>query len=157
MRKYGTQRGFTIVEIMSVVAIMGVLAILVLPSVKINTIRAKMAEAVIAFAPCRAIITEIYLSGGDPPSDGVWGCEIAANASTYVDQIQTTPEGIVKVHLHGFNDLRLDFHTLTLAPLDATGNLATGGGAQVARWRCGSPADETDVPAQYLPSTCQGG
>jgi len=158
MRKYGTQRGFTIVEVMGVVAIMGVLAVLVIPAVKINTIRAKMAEVIYAFGPCKAMITEVYLSGGDPPaSDNSWGCEVGGGASTYVDAIKTTSEGKITVVLHGFNgDGRFDTHQVTLTPLDNTGNVMSGGGI-VARWRCGLPADDTDVAAQYLPSSCRGG
>jgi len=156
MRRYGTQGGFTIVEIMAVVAIIGVLAVIVLPSVKANTIRVKMSEALLNFSGCKAIITEVYLSGGDSPGGGNWGCEVAANASTYVDNITTTDEGVITVWLHGFGDLRLNTHRLSLTPLDATGNVMTGGG-YVARWRCGSPADGTDVPAQFLPASCRGG
>jgi|SRR5262249_20048894 len=159
MRKYGTQRGFTIVEIMGVVAIMGILAVIVLPTIKTNAIRAKMAEVILAFGPCKQMITEVYLTGGDPPAPGAsWGCEVGPNASTYVDQVTTTNEGVIIVQLHGFNDLRFNSHQVSLAPLDNTGNLTTGG--QVARWRCGSPSDPgggTDVLPQYLPASCRGG
>jgi len=157
MRKFGTQRGFTIVEIMAVVAIMGVLAVLVMPTIKVNTIRAKMAEVILAFAPCKQMISEVYLSGGDPPdSDDSWGCEVAANASKYVDRIKTTSEGKITVILHGFNDGRFDTMQVTLTPLDNTGNLISGGGIPVARWRCGSVVDSTDVLPQYLPASCRG-
>jgi hypothetical protein len=116
-----------------------------------------MSEAILAFAPCKAMITELYASGGDPPDlADSWGCEIPSNASTYVDSVHTSPEGVITVWLHGFNDGRLDVHRLTLAPLDNTGNLVTGGGSPVVRWRCGSPIDLTDVAAQYLPSSCRG-
>lgn len=158
MRKYGTQRGFTIIEIMGVVAIIGILLILVVPSVKMNAIRAKMSEVILAFDPCKQMISEVYLSGGDPPAPGTnWGCEVGPNASTYVDQVTTTNEGVIIVQLHGFNDGRFNTHQVTLAPLDSTGNLTSGG--PVARWRCGSPADPgggTDVLPQYLPASCRG-
>jgi len=157
MRKYGKQRGFTIIEIMGVVAIIGILLILVLPSIKINAVRTKMAEVILAFGPCKAMVTEVYLSGGDPPDADSWGCEIASNATTYVDSIHTSAEGKITVWLHGFGDLRLDVHKLTLTPLDNTGSIVQAGGTGVARWRCGSPADDTDVPAQFLPASCRGG
>ena len=156
MRKYGTQRGFTIVEIMGVVAIMGILAVITLPTIKTNAIRAKMAEVIFAFGPCKQLITEVYLSGGDPPaSGGQWGCEVGPNASTYVDQVTTTAERTIIVSLRGFNDGRFNSHQVTLASLDATGNLTSGG--PVMRWRCGSPIDTTDVLPQYLPASCRGG
>jgi type IV pilus assembly protein PilA len=82
MRRYKSQAGFTIIELMGVIAIIGVLAAVALPSIKSNAIRAKMSEAIIAFGSCKAMITEVYLSGGDQPDavDG-WGCEIQSNAS----------------------------------------------------------------------------
>jgi type IV pilus assembly protein PilA len=153
MRKYGKQSGFTIIELMGVVAIIGILAIIVLPSIKSYTVRAKMSEALLAFGPCRATITEVLLSGDDSPVGGQWGCEVASNFSTYVDSIQTTDTGVIVITLHGFSDGRLDSKQLTLAPLDNTGTV----GGVPARWRCGSPLDNTEVPAQFLPASCRGG
>jgi type IV pilus assembly protein PilA len=155
MRKYGRQGGFTIVEIMSVIGVMGVLAVLVIPSIKMNTVRVKVSEAILAFSGCKATISEIYLSGDDSPGGGNWGCEVAANASQYVDNIQTSDEGMITIWLHGFNDPRLDIHKISLTPLDVNGNIMTGGG-QIALWRCGSVADATDLSIQYLPASCRG-
>ena len=157
MRKYGTQRGFTIVEIIAVVAIIGILAILVLPTIRVNSVRVKMAEVILATGPCKQMITELYLSGGESPGGDQFGCEQPGpNVTTYVDSVHTTDEGVIKVSLHGFGDGRLDSRTLTLAPLDNTGNYASGGGAGVARWRCGSPVEGTDIQIQYLPASCRG-
>ena len=155
-RTNSRQGGFTIVELMIVIMIIGVLAALVLPNVKANATRARMSEAILALAPCKNAVTELYNSGGDPPGAGNWGCEVNAEASQYVDSIQTSPEGIIKASLRGFNDLRINTHDLTLAPLDNTGNLPPGGGSTVRSWRCGSGLDGTDVPVQFLPGSCRG-
>jgi type IV pilus assembly protein PilA len=149
-----SQAGFTIVEIMIVTMVIGVLAALVLPSVRSNAARARMSEAILALSTCKSAVTELYNSGGDPPGAGNWGCE-ASNVSVYVDSITTDDIGVIKASLRGFNDLRIDFHDLTLAPLDNTGNLPAPGGL-VRSWRCGSPIDLTSVPPQYLPGTCRG-
>jgi type IV pilus assembly protein PilA len=157
MRKTRSQAGFTIIEVMLVTMIIGVLAAMVLPSVRLNTARVKVSEALLAAGPCKNTVAEIYISGGDPPALGSWGCEITSNASTYVDSVNIVDDfGTIEVSLRGFNDLRIDFHNLTLAPLDNTGNLPSSTGIQVRRWRCGSQVDGTDVPAQFLPSTCKG-
>ena len=156
MRSYRKQGGFTIVEIMSVVAIMGILAILVLPSIRVNTVRVKMSEALLAFAPCKNAVSEIYQTGGDPPADGVWGCEIDTNASQYVDQVKVDPIGKITLSLHNFGDGRIDTLELTLMPLDNTGNPPSGNGSPVRFWRCGSIPDGTQVPSQFLPATCRG-
>jgi type IV pilus assembly protein PilA len=155
MRRHG-QTGYTIIEVLIVTLIMGVLASLALPSIRVNTVRVKMSEALLAFGTCRNMITEIYQSDGVPPGDGVWGCEIDKDASRYVDSVKVDPVGTITVSLRGFNDLRIDFHDLTLAPLDNTGNLPSGNGAPIRRWRCGSFIDLTSVPAQFLPNSCRG-
>src|SRR5207247_9485155 len=98
------QAGFTIVELMIVIMIIGVLAAIVLPNVRANAARARMSEAILALAPCKNAVTELYNSGGDPPGAGQWSCEISADASQYVDSIQTSPEGIIKASLRGFTD-----------------------------------------------------
>jgi len=155
MRRTNSQAGFTIVELMIVVMIIGVLAALVLPSIRANAVRVRMAEAILALDTCKNVISELYNSGGDPPGAGNWSCE-ATNVSTYVDSITTTEEGVIRASLRGFNDLRIDFHDLTLAPLDNFGNLPAPG-TIIRSWRCGSPADSTTpVPSQYLPGSCRG-
>ncbi len=142
---------------MIVIMVIGVLAAIILPNVRLNAARARMSEAILALTPCKNAVTELYNSGGDPPGAGNWGCEIDADASQYVYSIATSPEGVIKASLRGFNDLRINNHDLTLAPLDNTGNLPAPGGL-VRSWRCGSPTDwtGTDVPAQFLPGTCRG-
>ena len=158
-RTNNRQGGFTIVELMIVIMIIGVLAAIVLPGIRSNAIRARMSEAILALSPCKNAVTELYNSGGDPPGAGNWGCEIGTDASQYVDSISTDDVGVIKASLRGFNDLRIDFHNLTLAPIDNTGNLPAPGGL-VRSWRCGSPSPTdfggTDVPAQYLPGSCRG-
>lgn len=150
------QAGFTIVEVLIVVVIIGVLATLILPSIKLNTVRVKMSEAILAFAPCRLAVSEIYQGGGDPPADGVWGCEIAKEASQYVDQVKVDDLGKITISLRAALDPRVNTLELTMQPIDNTGSAASGNGAPLRSWRCGSFADGSQVPIQYLPSTCRG-
>jgi type IV pilus assembly protein PilA len=155
-RTNSRQAGFTIVELMIVIMVIGVLAAIVLPSIRSNAVRARMSEAILALSPCKNAVSELYNSGGDPPGPGNWGCE-TSNASIYVDTIDTNDVGVIKASLRGFNDLRIDFHDITLAPLDNTGNTPAPGSI-VTAWRCGSPSDwtGTTVPSQYLPGSCRG-
>ena len=157
MKRTYNQGGFTIVEIMIVTMIIGVLAALVLPSIRVETARVKMSEALLAFGTCRNMVSELYNSGGESPGAGNWGCEsvVGTPVSVYVDFVTTFDDGGIKVSLRGFNDPRIDTHDLTLTPLDNTGNRAVDGSV-VRRWRCGSVADGTDVPPKYLPGTCRG-
>ncbi|HET7199786.1 MAG TPA: pilin [Burkholderiales bacterium] len=154
-----SQAGFTIIEIMIVVMIIGVLAAIVLPNVRSYAVRAKMSEAMLALAPCKDVVSEVYQSQSGLPDAGSWGCE-GTNVSTYVSQVDTTEFGTIRVMLRGFNDGRLDSHEITLAPLDSSGNLPTGPDFTVRSWRCGSPVDGTDILPRYiplyLPAGCRG-
>jgi type IV pilus assembly protein PilA len=152
-----TQGGFTLIEVLLVVVIMGVLTSLVLPSVRQSAAQAKVSEALLAFSECKNTVSEVYMSVGSAPADGVWGCEHETGpVSKYVGTIRTSPEGIIKVDIDGVRDLRLDHHTITLEPLDAAGNLMADGMGAVRRWRCGNPTAGTDLDPKYLPSSCRG-
>jgi len=156
MRRHG-QSGFTIIEIMIVVAIISVLASIALPAIRVNTVRVKLSEAILAFATCRTTISEIYQSDGEPPPDGVWNCEVDKDASRYVYSVSVDPIGKVTIVLQGFFDPRIDTRDLTLQPLDSTGNPPSGNGAPIRIWRCGAVADGTDSTLlPYLPNSCRG-
>src|SRR5206468_10402660 len=70
------QQGFTLIELMIVVAIIGILAAVALPAYQDYTIRAKMSEVVLGMAGCRTPITEVYQSGSSAPGANNWGCEV---------------------------------------------------------------------------------
>ena len=87
------QKGFTLIELMIVVAIIGILAAIALPAYQDYTKRAKMSELILAASACRTTITEIYQSAN---SARLPGCQLVrlrvvrASASKYVASIVTT-------------------------------------------------------------------
>ncbi|MGD7033829.1 pilin [Methylotuvimicrobium buryatense] len=158
--KTQTQQGFTLIELMIVVAIIGILAAVALPAYQDYTVRAKMSEVVLAGSTCRTAITEVAQtsSASTLPAANQWGCETTAQSSKYVKLIATDNAGKVTITATGFGDADIDDKFLTLVPMkDETTPLAnTDVGVQVFRWRCGLTTDGTTIPSKYLPGSCRG-
>jgi type IV pilus assembly protein PilA len=150
------QQGFTLIELMIVVAIIGILAAIALPAYQDYTKRAKMSELLLAASACRTSITEIYQSASTLPAANDWGCESASSTSKYVASVATDATGMVTVTAQGFNDNTIDTKVVTLVPLTSAGTPAAAITDAVASWRCGNTGDGTTVPAKYLPGSCKG-
>ncbi|WP_180072778.1 pilin [Acinetobacter sp. YH12075] len=74
------QKGFTLIELMIVVAIIGILAAVALPAYQDYTVRAKVSEGILAGSSCRTAVTEA-IQNGIVPDEGMWGCEQGKDAS----------------------------------------------------------------------------
>ena len=153
------QKGFTLIELMIVVAIIGILAAVALPAYQDYTIRAKMSEVILAMSACRTSITEVYQSGGSGGGAvNGWGCEVSPTQATkYVAEVSTDTMGGVTAKVKGIST-SVDTSLVTLVPLlDATSRARYAGTAQALfGWRCGNSGDGTTVPAKYLPGSCRG-
>ena len=156
MKKH-LQQGFTLIELMIVVAIIGILAAVALPAYQDYTIRAKMSEVILALSACRTSITEVYQSGGSPPVANGWGCESAGAASKYVSGISSDTNGVVTAGVTGIAGA-VDGTIVSLQPLSATGGATwtLNSGSGLFGWRCGATSDGTTTSAKYLPGSCRG-
>ena len=147
------QQGFTLIELMIVVAIIGILAAVALPAYQDYTVRAKMSEVILAMSACRTSITELYQTGGTPPGANNWGCE--GVSSKYVASLETDGNGVITATIQGINT---DVNTkkVTLIPLVAgvPASTASNFGAGVNGWSCGGTG--TDLSKKYLPGSCRG-
>src|SRR5437870_8150826 len=147
-------KGFTLIELMIVVAIIGILAAVALPAYQDYTVRAKMSEVLLAASACRTSITEIYQSGGTPPAANTWGCE--GGGSKYVGGITTDATGKVPVWTTGV----LSAGHITLVPMvgnapAVAANLANGP-IGINGWRCRSEERRVGKECKYLWGSYRG-
>ena len=150
------QQGFTLIELMIVVAIIGILAAVALPAYQDYTAKAKVSEIILAASACRTAVSDVYQTGSTAPGAGNWGCENTSQTSKYVASIATDAAG--KVTVTSSTDAGLPAAaqgmTVTLAPTDATGTELTAWAANtvVGGFKC-APGT---MPAKYLPGSCKG-
>jgi type IV pilus assembly protein PilA len=173
------QKGFTLIELMIVVAIIGILAAIALPAYQDYTIRAKVSEGVISASSAKATISEAF------QTDGLTGINAAANAwnaattpSKYVNNVIIANGGIITVNIRaaGNNGIPTGLNGTTLvftpyvntnnAPAAIVDNTAQGAvdwacrsaGTQTATDRAFPPAgggQTGNLPAKYAPSECR--
>ena len=147
------QTGFTLIELMIVVAIVGILSAVALPAYQDYTVRAKMSEVILAMSACRTPVTELYQSGGSPPGANNWGCEGAT--SRYLGALATDDNGAISATVTGIN-ATVNGGTVTLTPMrgSSAASVSSDFGLGVNGWLCGGAG--TSISIRYLPASCRG-
>lgn len=162
------QNGFTLIELMIVVAIIGILASIAIPAYQNYTIRAQVSEGISLAAQAKSPIIDSFLQSGTPPANRVAAGMTANDTDTqgrYVQSVSVTTGSVIVTFGNEANQAIAN-DTLTVTPYESRdlgvvwrcGYAAAPGGLNpMGTANGGATAAHTDptIEAEYLPSSCR--
>jgi type IV pilus assembly protein PilA len=157
--------GFSAIELLVTLAVVGVLAAVAFPIYKNYLIRAALTEVIDSVDPCKVIISHGFQTRAAMPTDwDQWGCDEykVGMYSKYIANVVTDQYGGIGILVWNMPDPTLNLLWVTLTPTDNTGTHTPALGTVPFNWVCGNQYQigqsyvGRTVPLQYLPATCRG-
>ena len=135
------QQGFTLIELMIVVAIIGILAAVAIPAYQDYTVRAQVTEGISLASGAKTSIAEVFQStGAFPETNSAAGIAAASDISgSYVEAVAVGTDGQITVT---FSATTISGDTLTLTPTGTQGRVT---------WVCAAGT----LDPQYTPASCR--
>ena len=137
------QKGFTLIELMIVIAIIGILAVVALPAYQDYTARAQVSEALTLAEGQKSAVTEYRSDRGDWPTSNAMAGVASSISGKYVASVVVGANGAITATMKATgvnNDIK--GKTLILVPTDNNGSFT---------WTCNTG----DIEQKFRPSTCR--
>lgn len=147
MQRRDSLKGFTLIELMIVVAIIAILAAIAIPAYQNYLIRAQVSEGMVLADGAKTAVWDFFAQNGRSPTGGNGSVGLAQPASisgNYVSSVTVTTSGQIEVaYATAQSNTAIISSFLVLSPAFSTGSVS---------WNC---TTYTTIPSAYLPSSCR--
>ena len=154
------QKGFTLIELMIVIAIIGILAAVALPAYQDYTVRAQVSEGVIAASAVKIGVTELFANRGIA-GVAAYSAEIAADQANLITDLITAiavdaTDGTISVTMGGIPQLG-GLNVLAFKPEIGGADITDANSTGSINWVCSAAdtSNDTTIEGKYLPGVCR--